>query len=122
LTDWQFPRRPRRIGDAAVKLYDPKDEIGGPGAAFEARIYWDAGTGEIDFSEPYATVPMNHPTNAHRYTWQSAPLTDGQTYRFCIRIADASHPQGVETKNTDCYIAMAEKGAPVAPVLSAHTV
>jgi len=28
-----------------------------PGAAHEARIYWDAGTGEIDFAAPYATAP-----------------------------------------------------------------
>ncbi len=52
-----------------------------PGAAYEARIYWDAGTGEIDFSEPHATVEMGNPTEPTRYTWQSAPLTDGVEYR-----------------------------------------
>lgn len=36
--------------------------------AAEARIYWDAGTGTIDWSAPKATVPMNHPTAATRYT------------------------------------------------------
>jgi hypothetical protein len=100
-------------------LYDPRYEDYGPAAAHEARIYWDFGMGEIDFSEPHATVPINHRTKATRYTWQSAPLTDGQTYRFTIRIATAAWPSGLETQNTDGRPATADVDAPTAPVLSA---
>ncbi len=50
-----------------------------------AKEYLGPGAG--NFSAPDATVPMNHPTVAARCTWQSEPLTDGQEYRFTIRIA-----------------------------------
>jgi len=36
--------------------------------AHEARIYWDAGTGTADFSEPHATVEMGYPTRATRFS------------------------------------------------------
>jgi hypothetical protein len=111
----------RAIEDGKIELewlYDPRYEAYGPGAAHEARIYWDAGTGEIDFSAPHATVPMDNPTSATRYTWQSAPLTDGQTYRFTIRIATAPWPAGLETHNTDGHSATADSSAPLPPLLS----
>ena len=44
-------------------LYDPTYEYLRPGAAREGRLYWDAGTGEIGFDVPHATVPMDHPTS-----------------------------------------------------------
>jgi hypothetical protein len=54
---------------------------------------------------------------ATRYTWQSAPLTDGQTYRFTIRIATDAYPAGIETHNTDECAAMADASGPLAPSL-----
>jgi hypothetical protein len=113
----------RAISGGRIKiewLYDPAYEYLGPGAAYEARIYWDAGTGEMDWIAPYATVPMNHPTKAARYTWQSAPLTDGQTYHFTVRIATAAHPAGIETQNTDEVAASPDKTLPPVPVLIAQ--
>jgi hypothetical protein len=56
--------------------------------------------------------------SATRYTWQSAPLTDGQTYRFTIRIATAPWPAGLETHNTDGHSATADSSAPLPPLLS----
>jgi hypothetical protein len=103
-------------------LYDPAYEYLGPGTAHEARIYWDAGSGEIDFSAPHATVPMNHPTVATRYTWQSAPLTDGQTYRFVIRVATTPWPSGIETQNTDAHVAISDANAPTTPLLTAAVI
>ncbi len=120
----------RAIEDGRIELewlYDPRYEQYGPGAgsgaqgaAAEARIYWDAGTGEVDFSEPHATVEMGHPTEATRYTWQSAPLTDGQTYRFVIRVATAPWPAGLETQNTDSHPAATDVSSPVTPALAAE--
>ncbi|MFP4027929.1 MAG: hypothetical protein ACLFWL_09070 [Candidatus Brocadiia bacterium] len=106
-------------------LYDPAYEhlpAGGveglgPGAAHEARIYWDGGTGDIDFSEPHATVPMNNPTVAARFTWRSDPLTDGQTYRFTVRTATAAHPGGTETSDVCQASAVANSSEPSVPVL-----
>ncbi len=115
----------RAIGDGRIELewlYDPRYEDYGPGAAHEARIYWDGGTGEIDFSAPHAIVEMGRPTDPTRYTWQSAPLTDGQTYRFVIRIATAPWPDGIETQNTDSHAATANASAPSTPLLSLRTV
>jgi len=103
-------------------LYDPRYEDNGLGATCEAPIYLDAGTGEVDFSAPHATVPMNNPTSATRYTYQSAPLTDGQEYHFVICIATAPYTDGVETSNTDERPAMADSSVPTAPGLSAQLV
>mgnify|MGYP006289656023 CR=1 FL=1 len=91
-------------------------------ATHEARIYWDAGTGEVDLTEPHATVPMNNPAEAARFTWQSEPLTDGQTYRFTIRVATASWPEGLETRNTGATAATADSSTPTAPVLTTQLV
>jgi len=65
---------------------------------------------------------MDNPATATRYTWQSAPLTDGQTYRFVIRVATAPWPSGIETHNFDEYAAIPENSIPTAPVLSAEVV
>ena len=61
------------------RLYDPHFEQNGPGAGQEARIYWDAGTGTLDYSTPKATVSMGGPASATRYSWQTSPLTHRQT-------------------------------------------
>ena len=102
-------------------LYDPRyEKPPSSGAAAEARIYWDAGTGEIDFTAPHATVPMNSPMKATRYTWQSEPLPDGQTCHFTIRIATTPWPAGTETQNTDTRAATTDSSVPSAPILSAQ--
>jgi hypothetical protein len=101
-------------------LYDPAYEYLGPGAAHEARIYWDAGTGEIDFSQPHATVLMNSPTNAARFTWQSLPLTNGQEYGFTVRIGSATYPAGIEMQSPDIKVAQADDTTPAQPYLFAE--
>ncbi|MCK4374626.1 MAG: hypothetical protein KAX19_04825 [Candidatus Brocadiae bacterium] len=76
----------------------------------------------MDLSEPLATVPMNHPAGVTRYTWQSAPLTDGEEYRFAIRIAAIPWRRVLGTQNTDEHAATADSDAPTAPVLAAQVI
>jgi hypothetical protein len=124
------PAEPRLVEAAAIAggrielrwLYDPLYEYMGPGAAHEGRIYWDAGTGEIDWSAPHAIVPMNNLTKVTRYTWQSDPLADGQTYRFVIRVATSPWPSGIETSNTDEHAATCDATSPTTPILRAAVV
>jgi len=124
------PAEPRWVEARAIEngkinlewLYDPRYEENGPGAAYEARIYWDAGTGAVDYGLPLDTVLMDRPTAPARYTWQSGPLTDGQTYRFTIRIATALWPSGIKTQNTDEHAATADSSVPATPVLVVETV
>ncbi len=103
-------------------LYDPALEYLGPGAAHEARIYWDGGTGEMDWSAPHATVAMNNPAQAARYSWQSGVLTDGQEYRLVVRIATAGFPDGIETENSKECSAVADTTGAEAPALCAKAV
>lgn len=103
-------------------LYDPANEYLGPGAAFEARIYWDNATGTIDWDTPKATVAMGAPTAADWYSWESEALVDEQEYLFAVRIATAAHPNGIETANTDEHAATADTSAPDAPVLAARII
>ncbi len=119
------PAEPRLVDVQAVAagslkiewLYDPVFEVNGPGAAYETRIYWDAGTGALDFSEPHVTVEMGHQTAAARYAWRSAALTDGQEYRFVVRIATAAWPDGLETQGTDDQPATVDTHEPSLPAM-----
>jgi hypothetical protein len=103
-------------------LYRPDQEYLGPGAAHEARIYWDGGTGTVDYSAPIGTLPMDGPTETDRWSWTSGGLADGTEYRFVVRIATAAHPDGLETQNTDEHTAIADSDVPAAPVLVARVV
>ena len=99
-------------------LYDPALEYLGPGAAHKARIYWDGGTGVMDWSAPHAIVAMNNPIEAARYSWQSGVLTDGQEYRFVVRVATAQWPAGIETDNVTASSSLSDHAMPTAPVLT----
>jgi len=72
----------------------------------------------MDFSEPHATLPMNNPTSPTRYTWQSDPLTDGQKYRFVVRVATAAWPEGFETSNADAHTSIPDSSTPGIPTLT----
>ncbi len=47
-------------------------------------IYWDNGTGKVDYANPIADVA--HP----EATWESGQLTDGTTYTFALRAIDSA--------------------------------
>jgi len=65
---------------------------------------------------------MNNPTNAARYTQQSAPLTDGEQYGFVVRIATAPWPSGIKTQNTVEHAATCDATQPLPPAISASLV
>lgn len=125
-----FPCEPRAVtaepgeaGVIAVKwLYNPRKEEGGPGAAHEARVYWDAGTGTVDFTTPKATVLLSHPLTASWWSWTSEALVDEATYKFVVRIATAAWPVGWETQNVDEHSATVSTATPGSPTLSADVV
>ncbi len=110
-------------------LYDPRYEdpapawgaAAGEGGAAEARIYWDAGTGMVDFDTPVGTVGMNGPTSPARYTWTSAGLIAGVAYLWVVRIATAT---GTETQNVRPVASAAPDSAavPGAPDMSVTVV
>ncbi|MFP4028630.1 MAG: hypothetical protein ACLFWL_12635 [Candidatus Brocadiia bacterium] len=129
-TETGIPAEPRSVTVSSVAggkievefLYDPYYEENGPGIAEEARIYWDDGTGTMDWSSPHATVSLGGPTEADRYTWESAALTDGTEYQFTVRIASDVHPAGIETENTDTHVATPDSDVPATPALEAEVI
>ncbi|MBN1508739.1 MAG: hypothetical protein JW955_17960 [Sedimentisphaerales bacterium] len=54
------------------------------------HVYWDAGTGEVDYIHPLASVPYE---GRKFYRCQSPPLQEG-TYRFVVQAASAVGAQG----------------------------
>jgi len=61
---------------------------------------------------------MGNPAEAARYLWQSGVLTDGQEYRFVVKIATDAFPDGIETENSKEYFAVADMTLVHAPTLS----
>jgi len=103
-------------------LYEPRDEYNGPGAAHEGRIYWDNGTGTVDFTSPVATVAMSNPTAVAWFEWESGELDNGQAYLFVVRIATDAHPDGIETQNVIPKTATADSDQPDAVVVTGRIV
>ena len=124
------PAEPRIVGAEAAAggkievswLYDPYFEYLGPGAAHEGRVYWDNGTGTIDWDTPKTTVVMSNPTTAVWWSWTSEALVDEQEYLFAVRIATAAHPDGIETQNTDEHAATPDSDVPSTPVLTGEII
>ena len=56
------------------------------GSPTEYRVYWDSGTGTIDYDDALAIVKD---TGAASYSWTSGHLTDG-TYKFAVRARNES--------------------------------
>jgi hypothetical protein len=110
-------------------LYDPRYEdpappwgaVAGIGAAVEARIYSDGGTGTVDFGTPVATVNLSGPVAPARYTWTSDGLTPGATYLWVVRIATSG---GIESRNTRAVGAAVPvpTDVPAAPEIAASVV
>ena len=113
-------------------LYDPRFEdpapvwgsTAGEGAAAEARIYSDGGTGTMDLDTPVATVALGGPVAPARYTWTTGVLTDGVVYRFVVRIATGTGGAGLETRNTRAVSSeiAPDATAPSTPELQAELV
>jgi len=90
--------------------------------AKEARVYYDNGTGTVDYTSVVGTVAMNNPTDIDRYSWTSAALVDETEYRFVVRIATDNDPGGIETTNVDEHTATPNSDAPDSITLSGEVV
>lgn len=84
--------------------YWPSKETGFAvgGAAKEARIYSDAGTGTMDWVTPVGTLAMNNPIDPAEWSWDSGVLAN-DTYLYGVRIATDTGGAGFETQNTDTH-------------------
>lgn len=110
-------------------LYDPRYEdpappwgaVPGSGAAVEARVYSDGGTGTVDFGTPVGTLSLNSPIAPTRYMWTSGELPPGVTCLWVVRIASSA---GLETQNTHPVMAVvsASATAPAKPDISAAVI
>ena len=65
---------------------------------------------------------LGNPTAPAWYTRDSGVLTDGQTYKFAVRIATDIVSASIETQSTDDYSATVNSDVPTAPVLNAQIV
>jgi len=125
LPAWPLRVKAEAIAGGKVRVswwYRPDQEYLGPGAAFEARIYYDNATGTVDYATPLDTLAMGAPEDPDVWEWTSDALVDDQEYLFVVRIATAAHPGGVETQNTDEHAATPDSSVPDAPVLTAALV
>ena len=110
-------------GKARVSFtYYPSKETGfAPGgAAKEARIYSDNGTGIMDWVTPIDTVTMDFPTAPTRYEWDSGVLAN-DTYLYAVRISTAI-AGGYETENTDTHEVTTNDDVPAAVDLIAEVI
>lgn len=57
------------------------------------NIYWDNGTGTIDYTPANKVASVLHPAT----TWTSGNLTVGTSYRFAVRVADLAQNQETNT-------------------------
>jgi len=71
------------------------------------KIYMDSGSG-FDFESPIATVAYNL-GELGEFNWTSGALTDGHTYRFCVR---SYREGGGESRNTDYTSTVADSTGP----------
>ncbi len=81
-----FEIRARQVNDNKIELiwcYCPIEQESAP-AYF--KVYYDAGTGQIDYENPIATIRY---AGQRFYSYQSGSL-EANKYQFCIRAEDAT--------------------------------
>jgi len=111
-----FGAKAEQIGDGKIRLiwyYCPLDQQSLP-ARF--KIYYDAGTGQIDYETPVATVRYS---GRIFYSYDSDTLEPG-TYLFAIRAEDTNQ---IENKSSTHILVQVDTGQPSAiGILSAKAV
>lgn len=80
-----------------IWFYSPIDQKSEP-ACF--KVYYDNGTGEIDYENPLATIPY---TGRIFYSYQSESLYGGR-YLFAIRVEDAAGIEDISPSLTEFQI------------------
>jgi hypothetical protein len=111
-----FEARIEQLAGSKVKLlwyYCPLDQDSGP-ACF--KIYYDNGTGQIDYENPIATISY---TGRKFYSYQSDSLEGGR-YLFAIRAKDAN---GIEDGSLAKLVIQITNSSPdPIDILSAKTI
>ncbi len=108
LIDIQAPQPPNNL----VAISQPNGKIKLNWKASESNdvikynIYWDNGTGSIDYSRSIAVI---NSTGSATYEWTSSILTNGKTYNFVVRAEDQATN---EEKNTKIVSAIADDQPP----------
>ena len=85
--------------------HSPSEDI------YEYRLYWDSGTGSINYTAPYATI--YYPLNVF-----VASITSEGTYRFAVRAVDRA---GNEEQNTDIVTSVTVSGFNIAVTVPSST-
>jgi len=100
--------------------YNPNNEDGAgtPGICDEIRIYWDSGTGAMDWGNPLTTIAAGLPTTRTTYSWTTDVLAPG-TYQFAARAATSS---GRETSNADTRTITIDSDVPERPVITLEVI
>lgn len=101
--------------------YDPADEQGDFGIAEEARIYYDSGTGTVDYTSPLGTLSLSKPTVEREWTYTTPALSE-DSYKFTVRIATKENPDGIETTNTDTVTGTSDSTPPDKPSISGEVI
>jgi len=99
-------------------LYDLALEYLGPGAAHEARIYWDGGAGVIDWSAPHVMVAMVILLKPRATRGSRSCLRT----RFVLRIATDAFPARIETQNSEACSTIPDTTAAQSPRLFAQII
>lgn len=115
------PANPDNVDAAAISggkariswAYFPSKESGfiTGNVAKEARIYYDNGTGTIDWGTPIGTLLMDNPIAPDAWSWDSAVLAN-DTYLFGVRIATDTGGAGFETSNIDEHAVTTDDNVP----------
>lgn len=96
-----------QVAGAKLKVRWRYSELGQEIAPTGFRIYIDSGSG-CDFDTPDATVAFAQ-GGGPEFSWTSAALSDGTTYKFCVR---AYTTGSGETQNTAFVSAVAKSSGP----------
>lgn len=123
-----WSRSPSTSGGTMVieLLYDPRygdppppwGSSAGEGSTSGARIYWDVGTGTIDFGAPVSTLSLDGPVLPARHAWAGGELPPGATCFWVVQIVTVND---IETQNTRAVSATAASSAspPATPDIAA---
>lgn len=110
LIDIKSPEPPQSVEaipqpDGKIKMMWQKS---GSDDVVKYNVYWDNGTGEVDYSKASAVLSADNGGSA-TYSWITPSLIDGKTYRFSVRAIDQADN---EEKNLKVVSAIADDQKP----------
>lgn len=75
--------------DGKVEVNFSYNSTGEETACTHFHVYYDAGSGEVDYSSPLGSVNKSDDGPSTHYSFLSGALVDNQAYRFAVRAATA---------------------------------